>query len=320
MNWTAENRSESLTEAHATNKEDDSWNFIGNPHTSYYDINNTGCNQPITIWNGTGYEAVRPGDDDYCLSPFEGFFVQRTENVSEVNFPAGDVATDGRYTKQQWNNNVKNRAASRRAHGVNTERQIINLTLSDGKVTDKTRVVFNENQSPEYEMTCDAAKFLTSDVSQIYSLDYKNVKYSINERSQGEVRLGYIATKEGEMTISATRMDIPVLIQDKLNHITYDLTQGDYTFSTEAGIYNDRFVMLTNNGTTGIREILQQTGVNLSGGKGGIYFSGIDKQDVNVYSLSGMLLSGHVNNGFVQLPQATYIVKVGTKSCKLIVR
>ena len=320
MNWVAENRPESLTSAPTENKEDASWNFIGNPHTSYYDIDNTGYTQPITIWNGTGYEAVRPGDDEYCLSPFEGFFVQKSDNVSEMNFPAGDVATDGRYTKQQWKMNAKNRAEARRARGVDTERQIINLTLSDGQIIDKTRVVFNEKHTQEYEMTCDASKFITSDVTQFYSLENKDIKYAINERSAGEVRLGYIATKEGQMTISSTRMDQPVLLHDNLMKITHDLAQGDYIFSSEAGTYNDRFVLLLNKGTTNIGQISQQTGVNVIVENGGIYFNGIDRQDVNIYSLSGALLVEHVINGFVQLPQAAYVVKVGNKSCKIIVR
>ena len=54
--------------------------------------------------------------------------------------------------------------------------------------------------------------------------------------------------------------------------------------------------------------------------KGGINFSGIDQQDVCVYSLNGIMLAGHVGNGFIQLPQATYIVKVDAKTTKLIVR
>ena len=320
MNWTAENRPESLTSAPTENKEDASWNFIGNPHTSYYDIDHTGYTQPITIWNGTSYEAVRPGDDEYCLSPFEGFFVQKSDNVSEMNFPAGDAATDGRYTKKQWESNARNRAAARRTRGVDAERQIINLTLSDGEILDKTRVVFNEKQSQDYEITCDAAKFITTDVTQIYSLDYNNIKYAINERSAGEVRLGYTAKKEGQMTISATRMDQPVLLRDNLMQITYDLAQGDYTFSSKAGTYNDRFVLLLSRGMTSIGQISQDTGVNVMVENGGIYFNGIDKQDVNIYSLSGALLVEHVVNGFVQLPQAAYVVKVGDKSCKLIVR
>ena len=321
MNWSASDRPAALAANAAASEQDASWNFIGNPHTSYYDIDNTGYTQPITVWNGTSYEAVRPGDDEYCLSPCEGFFVQKPENQSEMNFPAGDDATDGRYTKIQWEATANNRAAARRAKGVNVDRQIINLTLTDGQSTDKTRVVFNEKQSADYEMACDAPKFMsTESVPQLYTLDQKNTKYAINERPLGEVRLGYVATKKGELTIEAQRMDQPVLLRDNLMQTTHDLSMGGYTFTTEAGSIDDRFVMITNGDFTSIGKLRQETGVSALAEKGGISFSGIDQQDVVIYSVSGVTLGSHVQNGFIQLPSATYIVKVNNETTKLIVR
>ena len=321
MNWTASDRPAALAANVAASEQDASWNFIGNPHTSYYDIDNTGYTQPITVWNGTSYEAVRPGDDEYCLSPCEGFFVQKPENQSEMNFPAGDDATDGRYTYRQWEATAGHRAAARRAKGVNVDRQIINLTLADGQSTDKTRVVFNEKQSADYEMACDAPKFMsTESVPQLYSLDQKNTKYAINERPLGEVRLGYVATKKGELTITAQRMDQPVLLRDNLMQTTHDLSMGGYTFTTEAGSIDDRFVLITNGDFTSIGKLRQETGVSALAEKGGISFSGIDQQDVVIYSVSGVTLGSHVQNGFIQLPSATYIVKVNNETTKLIVR
>lgn len=321
MNWTASDRPTALAANAAANEQDASWNFIGNPHTSYYDIDKTGYTQPITVWNGTNYEAVRPGDDDYCLQPFEAFFVQKPDNQSEMNFPAGDKATDGRYTKIQWEKGQANRAAARRAKGVDTERQMINLTLTDGKATDKTRVVFNEKQSQGYEMACDAPKFMsTESIPQLYTLDQKNTKYSINERPLGEVRLGYVATKKGELTISAVRMDQPVLLRDNLMQTTHDLSMGGYTFATEAGTIDDRFVLVMNSDFTSLGKLRKETGVSALAEKGGISFNGIDQQEVTIYSVSGVTLGSHVQNGVIQLPSATYIVKVNNETTKLIVR
>ena len=320
MNWIAEDRPATLQAQAAENQEDASWNFIGNPHTSYFDIEKTGYTQPITIWNGTSYEAVRPGDDEYCLSPFEGFFVQKPDNKDAMNFPAGDVATDGRYTKIQWETTASNRAAARRAKGVNVDRQMINLTLTDGQATDKTRIVFNEKQSQNYEMACDAPKFMsTESVPQVYTLDQKT-RYSINERPSGEVRLGYVATKKGELTINAVRMDQPVLLRDNLMQITHDLSMGGYTFATEAGTFENRFMLVMNGDYTSIGNLCKETGVSALAEKGGISFSGIDQQEVTIYSVTGVTLGSHVQNGFIQLPSAAYIVKVNNETTKLIVR
>ena len=321
MDWTAENRPQSLVANPADNQEDASWNFIGNPHTSYFDIDKTCYTQPITVWNGSSYEAVRPGDDDYCLSPFEGFFVQKPDGESAMNFPAGGGATDGRYTKIQWNLEQNNRAARRRAKGVDFDRQLINLTLTDGQATDKTRVVFNEKQTKDYEMACDAAKFMSTEaIPQVYTLDQKNTKYAINERPMGEVRLGYVATKKGELTIEAQRMDQPVLLRDNVMQITHDLSMGGYTFTSEAGAFNDRFVILANNKVTSVGKLCKDTGVSALAEQGGICFSGIEQQEVTIYSVSGVALGSHVQNGFIQLPSATYLVKVNNITTKLIVR
>ena len=321
MNWKAENRPQNLEQHQADLAENASWNFMGNPHTSYYDIDKTGYTQPITVWNGSSYEAVRPGDDDYRLSPFEGFFVQKPDGVNEMNFPAGNPATDGRSTYSQWKSGAHSRAEARHAKGVDVDRQLINLTLTDGTSTDKTRVVFNEKQSLSYEIACDAAKFMsTESVPQLYTLDQTDTKYAINERPSGEVRLGYAATKKGELTISAVRMDQPVMLRDNLMQTTHDLSLGGYTFTTEAGTINDRFTLVMNNEFTSIGKMYKDTGVSAMADKGGINFSGIDQQEVTIYSVSGITLGSHVQNGFIQLPSAAYIVKVNNETTKMIVR
>lgn len=320
MNWKAENHPREFEQHAAQNQQDASWNFMGNPHHSYYDIEKTGYTQPITVWNGTAYEAVRPGDDDYSLRPFEAFFVQKPENQTEMNFPV-DGEHDGRYTYLQWKNDQSRRAARRRAQGVDINRQMINLTLSDGQTTDKTRVVFNEKQSKNYEMACDAPKFFSSEnVAQLYSLDQSLTKYAINERPMGEVRLGYIAANDGEMTISAQRMDQPMMLRDNVMQITHDLTMGDYTFSTKAGVCDDRFTLVANGDVTSVGKIRKDTGVSVLTEKGGISFSGIEQQEVTIYSLSGTTLASHVQNGFIQLPNSAYIVKVDNNTTKLLVK
>ena len=325
MNWNADNRPQALTSSPSQNEQDASWNFIGNPHTSYYDINKTGYTQPITVWNGTSYEAVRSGDDEYCLSPFEGFFVQKPNEVAEMEFPA-EGEDDGRYTYRQMQQKNNNNAAGAKGSAqtiktVSADRKIINLTISDGQATDKTRVVFNEQQTQDYEMSCDAAKFLsTEQVPQLYSQDNSQTKYAINERPEGEVKLGYVAATQGELTISAQRMDQPVLLRDNVMQITHDLSTSDYNFSTAAGTFNDRFKLILNPEATSVGQLLAQTGVSAYADKGGISFSGIENQNVSVYSAGGSLLAANIQNGFLALPSATYIVKVGNNSTKLLIR
>jgi hypothetical protein len=315
-NWAAENRPLTLVPNPAENAQDASWNFIGNPQTSYFDIDKTGYTQPITVWNGTGYEAIRPGDDSYALKPFEAFFVQKPDGQATIDFPA-----DGRYTQTQWTEKQQNTATARRQDGVAVDRQIVNLTLSDGINADKTRVVFNEQRQKGYEMECDAPKFMsTEQVPQLYTLDQQQTRYAINERPMGEVGLGYVATKKGELTISAVRMDQPVLLRDTKLQITHDLTMGDYTFTTEAGTFDSRFVLTPDGSSTAIGKLRELTGVSVMAEEGGISFIGAKGQTVSVYSIGGALMAGNVGNGTISLPKGAYIIKVGTLTSKVIVR
>ena len=316
MDWDAENRSNALVSAPAENAQDASWNFIGNPQTSYYDIDATGYDQPITVWNGSGYEAVRPGDDSYALQPFEAFFVQKPNDKNEMDFPA-----DGRYTQNQWEDAQQTKAAARRTEGVSRTRQIVNLVLTNGLKEDKTRVVFNEEKSKDYEIECDAAKFMSSEkIPQLYTIDQMQSRYAINERPTGEVRLGYKATENGELTIKAMRMDQPMMLHDTKLQITHDLSMGDYTFATEAGTNESRFILVVDNSATNVGKLRQETGVSVMAEEGGISFLGISDEPVNVYSVGGVLMAGNVHNGFLSLPKASYLVKVGNATAKVIVR
>lgn len=236
----------------SSSPENASWNFMGNPYPCYFDLDETNYEGPITVWNGNGYESVRKGDDVYHFRPLEGFFIQKPENADAMLFQA-----TGRHTYSQWakikEGKAGARATSRAAEA--SSRKLINLTLSDGAYTDKTRVVFNPVCTDSYEIGTDASKFIAANKAQLYSLDNKSVRYSINERPVGEVNLGYVAAKGGEMTISTSRMDEPVAIYDKKMDIVFDLTKGAYTFATEAGTFNDRFVLVRGGDTTGISTI-----------------------------------------------------------------
>lgn len=300
----------------STNEQDASWNFVGNPFTSFFDLNDMGYNAPVTRWNGSGYEAVRPGDDDYIFHPYEAFFVQRPTGSSSIEFDP-----EHRMTQIGSNNRKTENAKKAMKRQLNPERLLVNLAVSDGKNTDKTRVVFNQTKSNKYEMDCDAAKFESSTSTvQLYSIEAQGGKMAINERPQGSVQLGFTAKADGDYTISAERMDQPVLLKDNLMNITYDLSNGDYSFSSEAGTFDNRFMLLIDGGATGIADIAKEAGVNIMPSANGINLTGVDGKTVNVYSLSGALFATRTENGFLNLSKGVYIVEVGKMKAKVMVK
>lgn len=300
----------------STNEQDASWNFVGNPFTSFFNVDGNGFTAPITRWNGSTYEAVRPGDDDITLHPFEAFFVQCPADNDKIEFDAANRTTQIKSEKQAEVNKQKRRQST-----LNPNRLMVNLTLGNGKDSDNTRVVFNPEKSARYEMECDAAKFESGTAAvQLYSIEAKAGKMAINERQAGSVRLGYTASKGGTYTISAMRMDQPVLLRDNVMNVTYDLSNGDYQFTSEAGIFDDRFMIMIDGSATGVADIARESGVNILPMQGGMNITGTEGQTVNVYALSGAIVATRTSDGFLSLTKGVYVVEVGQMKAKVAVK
>lgn len=312
----ANNIVKDLSSYPSADEQNASWNFIGNPQISYMDAAFLGYDAPITYWNGNSYEAVRPGDDEFALQPFQAFFVQKPVDVSNIEFKAED-----RITKSESINKQNNARARRIGRGINPERLLINLTLSDGNHTDKTRVVFNDKKSQAYELDCDAAKFAAiNDAPQFYTIEAKAGNLAINERPMGSVKLGFAAKKAGNFTISAKRMDQPMLLQDNQTGATYDLTEGDYQFPSNAGTFENRFVLVPSRGTTGIADIVKKTGINIMPTDAGINLNGVNGKKVTIYAADGTMLASRTFDGMLNLMKGVYIVKIDNLSTKVMVK
>lgn len=312
----ANNIVKDLSSYPSADEQNASWNFIGNPQISYMDAASLGYTAPITYWNGNSYEAVRPGDDEFALQPFQAFFVQKPVDVSNIEFKAED-----RITKSESINKQNNARARRIGRGINPDRLLINLTLSDGNHTDKTRVVFNDKKSQAYELDCDAAKFAgISDAPQFYTIEAKAGNLAINERPMGSVKLGFAAKKAGNFTISAKRMDQPMLLQDNQTGATFDLTEGDYQFASNAGTFENRFVLVPSRGTTGIADIVKKTGINIMPTEAGINLNGVNGKKVTIYAADGTMLASRTFDGILNLMKGVYIVKIDNLSTKVMVK
>lgn len=302
----------------STNEQDASWNFVGNPFTAFYDINDMGYTSPITRWNSDSktYEAVRPGDDNAFLNPFEAFFVQCPKDNDDINFGG-----DNRLTQTGRDKKMNSQMQKARMEGqFDVQRQIVNLTLSDGTTTDKTRVVFNPDKKAGYERDCDAAKFESNGASELYTVEALAGRLAINERPEGSVKIGYRAAKAGEYTIAAQRMDRQVLLRDNDLQITFDLTQGEYHFTSDAGEFDNRFMLLIDNSTTGIGDIVTTTGVNVKPTDSGLNISNLQGKTLHVYDLNGALYATRTQDGFLGLAKGVYLVEVEGLKAKFMVR
>ncbi len=233
-----------------------SWNLIGNPYPCYYDTRSIEHNGVITVWNGQGYTACSLLDDNYVLRPHEAFFVQCPADATSMKFKA-----DGRQHHPEANGN----ASYARAYGAMGagSRRVYNLTLAGADYTDKTRIVINEAAKLDYEISCDASKFMSGNtaVPQIYILE-NGQQLAIDERplSDGTIALGTYFGQAGDYTIALPANpdeDMHVMLTDKQTNTTVDLTEDSYRFSAAQGVNDTRFVISITNNPTGIGAVMK---------------------------------------------------------------
>ena len=270
-----------------------SWNLVGNPYPCFYYTTAIEHQGVITIWNGNGYTAYSLLDDDYVLSPFEAFFVQCPEGAMSMTFHA-----DGRSHTE--NSESSSNATSWRSPSHGT-RQVYNLLLTDGEYTDRTRLVVNENAKMDYETECDASKFMSEDstVPQLYITD-NGIRYAIDERPMGDgvLHLGVRTGHTDEYTIhlqAKPEVSDPVLLTDNITGETADLTENDYTFTSQASENEQRFTLIIGD-ATGISEVASGSA------------------NCETYTLDGKRMP----NGI--LPGGIYVVRQNGKAAKKVVK
>lgn len=237
-----------------------SWNLVGNPYPSFFNSQDIEHEGVITVWNGDGYTAYSLVDDDYCLRPNEAFFVQCPINKSSMKFK-----TKGRSHEYTNNSSDYDRARfARQMVKSGTNRSLYNIALSNEKHTDKARLVLNEKAKLDYELNCDASKFMSSNASvpQVYIIE-NGQRMSIDERplSDGIVELGVYCGTTDEYTISLTTTDSnndSLILVDKETGTETNLAHNAYYFKATAGTYNNRFIIRIGNNTTGIQQIEDQ--------------------------------------------------------------
>lgn len=134
---------------------------------------------------------------------------------------------------------------------VEKHRLWLNLTNNQGAFK-QTLIGYVTGATNDLDARYDGQNFNGNAFINFYSIN-QNKNFTIQGRAlpfdeSDEVALGFKSTMKGSFTIAIDEVDgllanQAVFIEDKLKGTTFNLKTGNYTFDTEEGTFNERFVI-----------------------------------------------------------------------------
>jgi hypothetical protein len=238
--------------------EDYVYNYDAN---DYIEHNNTGSNPP--------------GTSDLFIGSGQAFFVMMNNSAT-----SGTNVTFNNSMRQMlstYNNSTFFRTddSGDYANQNNIERHRIWLDLlSPNTITNTILVGYIQNATNNFDRLYDGYDFSSGDNSGFYSL-LNNETLSIQGRSlpfmqEDIVPLGIIANETGSHTIAINTLDglfisenQNIYIEDTELNMIHDIRLSPYTFTIDAGIHDDRFILRYTNETLGVNALDGIDGISI---------------------------------------------------------
>ena len=250
--------------------------------TIYFWTHNTAIQLASNITNGTaGSGAFAYTSDDYAsyngtggaatsggitptgkIAAGQAFFTTSIATGAAVTFSntmrlAGTTMADKTGNNQQFFKTKK--PDTKTASTIEKHRVWLNLSNTQGAFK-QTLIGYVTDATNEYDSRFDGESYDGNKFVDFYSINQdKNLVIQGRALPFDEndiVPLGFKSTIEGSFSISIDKVDgsmanQSVFIEDKLTNSVFDLKSGNYTFSTTAGTFDNRFVLRYTNKTLG---------------------------------------------------------------------
>ncbi len=230
------------------------------------------------------------------IPPLQGFFVRTLNDGEYIDFSSANThSTQARFKGTTVIPLVRLEAANENGN------------------TDETVIRFNYNATGDFDSQYDASKILSQSLvyPQIYSYT-GNEKYSINGISfpepQTEINLGFKATSDGNYSIMATEIqgieNYDLYLTDIYeNNYSVNLKEiPEYTFSSEQGVFDDRFILTVGGMATGINVPSQDNDFSVYTFAGQLNIRNlsdewnISRVNINIYDITGRLIDHYTNS------------------------
>ncbi len=264
------------------NKGTEIYNLIGNPYPSaisadkFLAANSVDVNAPLNgtlyfwthntaisnlyqystndyaTYNGTGAVAGSGGvSPTGKIAAGQSFFVE-SKKGGEVKF-INDMREIGN------NNQFFRMSTKSKTTAIEKNRIWLNLTNTQG-LFKQMLVGYVTGATNDFDSSFDGVSFNGNTFVDFYSVSQdKNLTIqgkALPFDRQDLVPLGYSSTFSGSFSIAINNFDglfadNPVFIEDKVTQVTHNLKNGPYTFSSDIGTFNNRFVLKYSNTTLG---------------------------------------------------------------------
>lgn len=295
------------------------FNAVGNPYPSTIDadlfISANNLTQPLYFWRKTN-DASTTSYATYTLAGGAG---TQPNTLGDPNglIPNGIIQVGQGFiakstgTALVFNNQMRvadNNGQFFRANETERNRMWLNLTTATG-IFSQTMVSYMAGATNGVDPMIDGLYFNDSQVALTTIVD--NAEYAVQGRAlpfadSDVVPLGFKVTAAGNYTIGLDHADglfedesLEILIKDNSNGSIHNLRQGNYTFASEAGVFNGRFEIVYQTTLNTAIPVWDESQVVVYKQHGDIIInSGTQMMDnIKIYDVRGRLLveKDHVN-------------------------
>lgn len=300
------------------------WNLLGNPYSSAIDWNDADRTLFFDEFayaynpqkNGTGdFEAIDGSVENAYIAANQGFFVvaKTSSNNQTFIFTNAMQTHGGTYYKNMDED----------------EKLVIRLTgelyYDETTVRQRDESTFNKDRVDAFQMNC-----YNVNAPNVYSISEDNIHLAINSipeiGAEHSIRMGMVVPKSGLYKLQVVEannymMDNKIYLEDLLLNNWHKISESEYSFTTEEGDINDRFVIhfgvVGVEETSPLEEILQlwtnNSTINLRNPEN---IAG----ELRVYNIIGQIVEcTSLNRNTSQqinllVPEGFYVVNILTKS------